>query len=241
MSLSFANALSRTTTKTAVLPDRNSVKDTFIKSNSPALAKSPTLVPNSNVRNLNTSDFHLTDKIWASRTVKPNFSAASVKSRSHSNPRKSPDINNELKKELSNYLEEIKKITGREVSQKQVTLIENYINTTPIHKLSYEDMNNHRKDFSMNKREIREAWELNNNATWPKYTENVVIDGKIARQAGYAYDAHHIIENAFGGPNVWWNMQPARYPEQHQDGIHKDDGIAAKLFGKISPKHHVNS
>ena len=45
------------------------------------------------------------------------------------------------------------------------------------------------------------------------------------------YDAHHIIESSYGGPNQWWNMHPARFPDQHQQGIHRAGGPSNQIFG----------
>lgn len=40
------------------------------------------------------------------------------------------------------------------------------------------------------------------------------------QKQGDKYDAHHIIENTFGGEHEWWNMHPAKFPNEHQAGIH---------------------
>ncbi len=47
------------------------------------------------------------------------------------------------------------------------------------------------------------------------------------------FDAHHIVENKYGGPNEWWTLQPARggkgMQNQHQGGMHKTD-LSKNLF-----------
>lgn len=53
---------------------------------------------------------------------------------------------------------------------------------------------------------------------------------KVLRKNGYNYDAHHIIELSYGGPNIWWNMHPAAFPNEHQGGIHRKGSIGNELF-----------
>jgi hypothetical protein len=57
-------------------------------------------------------------------------------------------------------------------------------------------------------------------------------NGRVVRQAGWAYDAHEIIPNSFGGPLEWWNIHPAKAPTQHQAGIHGADGMFRVLFAE---------
>lgn len=62
--------------------------------------------------------------------------------------------------------------------------------------------------------------------------ENVISEktGKIIRKKGDKYDAHHIIENTFGGEHEWWNIHPAKFPNEHQAGIHGTGLPANTLF-----------
>lgn len=46
------------------------------------------------------------------------------------------------------------------------------------------------------------------------------------------YDAHHVIENKFGGKAEWWNITPAMRGVEHQGGIQRTQGPAEKLFGR---------
>ena len=67
--------------------------------------------------------------------------------------------------------------------------------------------------------------------SWPRYTEDLYSkNGTLVRRAGQPYDAHHIIESRYGGPNQWWNMHPARFPDQHQQGIHRAGGPGSQVF-----------
>jgi predicted ribonuclease toxin of YeeF-YezG toxin-antitoxin module len=139
-------------------------------------------------------------------------------------------INETLKQNFDEYMNDIKKCTGRSVSEKQQELLKDYIDHNPISRLSKSDCAEHRRDFSEKRADIRREWAFNNREEWPKYEKDVVINGKIERNKGFSYDAHHIIENSYAGPNEWWNMTPATFPEQHQQGIHRPNGVASRIF-----------
>lgn len=47
---------------------------------------------------------------------------------------------------------------------------------------------------------------------------------------GNPYDAHHIIENSYIGNHEWWNIMSAKFPDEHQSGIHKKDSPCSRLF-----------
>jgi predicted ribonuclease toxin of YeeF-YezG toxin-antitoxin module len=66
-------------------------------------------------------------------------------------------------------------------------------------------------------------WERQTGQAWPRYAEDVLnAKGKVIAKKGQPYDAHHEIENIYGGPHEWWNLTPARFPDQHQGGLHLD-------------------
>ena len=62
--------------------------------------------------------------------------------------------------------------------------------------------------------------------------DNVIYDkkGNPVRNIGDYYDAHHIIENNYGGDHAWWNIIPAKFPNEHQGGIHRSKSPIRKLF-----------
>lgn len=47
------------------------------------------------------------------------------------------------------------------------------------------------------------------------------------------YDAHHIIENSYGGEHEWRNIHPAKFPNEHQLGIRGTDAPAEKIFPQV--------
>jgi toxin YxiD len=38
------------------------------------------------------------------------------------------------------------------------------------------------------------------------------------------------IENNFGEPHEWWNIHPAKNPDEHQGGIHGKGSPSGKIF-----------
>ena len=136
--------------------------------------------------------------------------------------------------ETRRYITDIQRITNRKIPANQIDELKNALRTTEYKKLPTTEVNNHRKEFNKVTNKLIEEWELNTNQTWPRYTENVYSkDGKrILRRAGEKYDAHHLIENSYGGDNKWWNIHPAKFPNEHQSGIHRSGGPSRKLFKK---------
>ena len=136
--------------------------------------------------------------------------------------------------ETRRYITDIQRITNRKIPTNQIAELKNALRTTEYKKLPTAEVNNHRKEFNKVTNKLIEEWELNTNQTWPRYTENVYSkDGKrILRRAGEKYDAHHLIENSYGGDNKWWNIHPAKFPNEHQSGIHRSGGPSRKLFKK---------
>ena len=98
-------------------------------------------------------------------------------------------------------------------------------------KLTETEIASHRLDFNTRKNKIIQDWESETGQSWPTYTEPVYsANGTVLRKVGDKYDAHHIIENKFGGDNEWWNMHPAKFPDEHQGGIHGAGSPSRELF-----------
>ncbi|URM32855.1 HNH endonuclease [Cytobacillus firmus] len=99
-------------------------------------------------------------------------------------------------------------------------------------KLTPKETAKHRSKFTSSlKDKLIAEWEEKTNQKWPRYTEEVLDkNGEVARSIGQPYDAHHIIEKNFGGPHEWWNIHPAKYPNEHQAGIRGKGAPSGKLF-----------
>lgn len=136
------------------------------------------------------------------------------------------------KTKFTEYIGEIQEITKREIPANQKDLIEKALKENDYTKLSKEARDNSKKFFDRNKSSLIDEWEKMTEQEWPKYTEDVLNEvGDVIRSAGQPYDAHHIIELSTSGPNEWWNLHPARFPDEHQKGIHAIGRLARQIFG----------
>jgi len=108
---------------------------------------------------------------------------------------------------VKRYFQHIQDVTGRSVGQKQINKLKDALRAKEYKLLSESDIAIHRAEFNAKKNQIIKDWELETVQEWPKYTESVFSkNGTEIRKPGDLYDAHHIIENKFGGNNEWWNM-----------------------------------
>ncbi|TBR37386.1 hypothetical protein CBF23_014865 [Marinomonas agarivorans] len=140
-------------------------------------------------------------------------------------------LHTDLAKQAKAYLDDVQKQTGIQVSQNQRSILADNVRKNQYSKLSKEDAALHRKDFNKNKNSLISEWESKTGEKWPRYKEDVISkSGVVTRKIGQPYDAHHLIESSHGGPNQWWNIHPARFPDQHQGGIHRSESPARKLF-----------
>ena len=131
------------------------------------------------------------------------------------------------------YLGDIEKCTGISISDKQRKLLEEYLKnhdvSSTVDKVTKKKIDT---EFKRKKVNLRKEWANEYGIEYPTYSKKQ-IEGNIKykkRKVGEAYDLHHIIPRAYGGPNEWWNMIPATNPVEHQGGIHRKDGIYRKIF-----------
>jgi hypothetical protein len=101
---------------------------------------------------------------------------------------------------------------------------------TPWERLSPEEIAEKRAEFNANKEKLIKVWEEKNGKEWPRYKEDVYVNGKLIRKAGDRYDAHHIKPLSFGGKNEAGNITPIS-AEKHFDkqGIHSPTGSYGKI------------
>lgn len=144
-----------------------------------------------------------------------------------------------LRVNLDGYLKEIETITGKKIGVEQRKLLNQYIATGNFVKMNDKQKAKHRTEFNKRRVDLRQEWETMTGQEWPKYKENIYLNGKIARRAGGCFDAHHIVENSYGGKHEWWNLHPAAYPNEHQDGLHDNNSIGTKIFGPIKKEFHA--
>lgn len=143
----------------------------------------------------------------------------------------SGDITIVLRENMQLYIKDIEDCTGRKMTQNQRNLITCYVNNNRILRNDPSEHGRRRKDFAKKRASLREEWERKTGQTWPKYKENIYDSkGRVIRQEGQPYDAHHIVELSYRGPNVWYNLFPAKHPDEHQQGIHREKSIASQIF-----------
>ena len=75
-----------------------------------------------------------------------------------------------------------------------------------------------RAEYRDSRSELIRQWEAHTGQSWPR------------TEAGVPYQAHHVIGQRYGGPNEWWNIHPARFPDQHQGGIHRSGSPTSTVF-----------
>jgi hypothetical protein len=143
-----------------------------------------------------------------------------------------------LSGQVKKYLNDLELQTGIKVNPDQRALLANDLRSnTYTTKLSKEAQKSHRADFDKKRSSLISDWEKNTGQKWPTYAKDVKDkNGVVRRRKGGPYDAHHVIESSYGGPNEWWNLHPARWPDQHQGGIHRKGGAASEIFPRKRKK-----
>lgn len=132
---------------------------------------------------------------------------------------------------FSAYLREVEEITHREIKPRQMDHIQKALKEQEFKKLDVDAARIHNRKFNAIREDLIREWEIKTGDKWPVYKEDILSNsGKVLKRAGQPYDAHHVIESSFGGPNKWWNLHPAGSPMEHQAGIHRADGLARQVF-----------
>lgn len=129
------------------------------------------------------------------------------------------------------YIRNVETITGLKIHKSQTEQLKEALRNHKFEKMTPIETIKHRNKFNSVKDKLISEWEGKTGQKWPRYTEEVYDkNGRVARDIGQPYDAHHIIENNFGGPHEWWNIHPAKFPDEHQAGIHGKGSPSNKLF-----------
>lgn len=100
----------------------------------------------------------------------------------------------------------------------------------PYERISSEENAEKRAEFNANKEMLIKEWENKNGKEWPRYKEDIIVNGKVIRKAGDRYDAHHIHPLSLGGKNTAENITPIS-AEKHFDkqGVHAHNSPYGKL------------
>ena len=123
--------------------------------------------------------------------------------------------------------------TGRKLTSKQIHLLAEDLKHNIYTKLDCAAKKLHRANFDNAKDKLIKEWEKNTGQKWPTYTETVYSkNGKEIKSVGQRYDAHEVIPNMMGGPLKWYNIHPAKFPNEHQAGIHGAGSVWGEFFRK---------
>lgn len=138
------------------------------------------------------------------------------------------EVGEEMDKKLvPKYLKEVEDITDRKIKPDQMEKIQKALKEDIFTKQTPEKNKLHRRLFDNAKDKLIDEWEKNTGEKWPVYVKDVYNSaGEVIRQAGQRFDAHHLIESCFGGPNAWWNLHPVSCLDHTL--IHK--GLAKTIF-----------
>ncbi len=133
-------------------------------------------------------------------------------------------LSSDFSRNVRQYVRTIESNTGYRLHPAQRSKLIDDLRSNSYSRLNSQAGRMHRRGFTESVREAQIAeWERQTGQAWPRYANDVLNAEKtVLRRAGDAFDAHHIIENIYGGPHQWWNLTPARFPGQHQGGIHLD-------------------
>lgn len=117
-------------------------------------------------------------------------------------------------------------------------LIEDY--GSRYEKISPEENAEKRSEFNANKEKLILECEKKYSKEWPRYTEDVYMNGKLQRRAGDRYDAHHINPLSFGGKNEASNLTPISV-EKHFDkqGVHSPNSPYGKLVKLLNEERRL--
>ncbi|UOO87154.1 VENN motif pre-toxin domain-containing protein [Neisseria arctica] len=132
---------------------------------------------------------------------------------------------------IREYLNDIQAQTGYRIEFSQRAGLTEYIRANGTARPSQQELAKRRAEFGRNKAKLIREWEQNTGQKWPTYTKpvNSSKTGLRIRNIGDKYDVHHIQPLENNGANIWQNITPARYPDQHQGGIHRSGGPLRSL------------
>ena len=132
---------------------------------------------------------------------------------------------------IKRYIQDIEAKTNTKLPRVQIEELKNALRNKSYSRLDSKGVELQRNKFKSVRDRCILDWEKNTGQKWPRYTEPVYAkSGFPVKKVGDPYDAHHIIENKYGGDHVWWNITPAKFPDEHQAGIHAAKGPARSLF-----------
>ncbi len=135
-------------------------------------------------------------------------------------------LESELKEVVEDYVQDLK-----DKSDCPETVPDSPFEVDDLERISPEENAKMREEFYDVKDQLKKEWEQINERSWPKYEEDVYSsNGKLIREKGSDYDAHHIQPLGMGGKNEASNITPL-HAEEHYDkqGIHAPDSPYSRM------------
>jgi predicted ribonuclease toxin of YeeF-YezG toxin-antitoxin module len=132
---------------------------------------------------------------------------------------------------FNKYLNELEDISNRKLHPIQRKWLKESIENRNYTRLNNEQRKQHRRRYNDVKKQIIQDWELNTGQKFPTYKSHVYNrHGEVIRMKGQRYDLHHIIACSWGGDNRWENLHPLKFPNEHQNGVHRKNGMFERIF-----------
>jgi toxin YxiD len=128
----------------------------------------------------------------------------------------------------------MEKITNVPIAKEQRVFLKKALQEQKFVKLEGVEAGLYRGEFKKSKDTLITQWEQKTGRTWPTYTQNVWGKNPVDpyKRIGDNFDAHEIIPNSYKGPLKWWNITPARAPDQHQKLIHGSGSSLNQILKK---------
>ena len=125
------------------------------------------------------------------------------------------------------------------VSRSEVpdTINKEAVTNATLEKVSPEQCQAARVEFNKVKSDLISQWEKQHGMEWPRYKDDVYLNGTKIRQAGDLYDCHHIQPLTYGGKNEVANITPMHALEHFdRQGLHAFNSPYAKLENLLKLK-----
>ena len=125
------------------------------------------------------------------------------------------------------------------VSRSEVpdTIDKEGVTNASLEKVSPEQCQAERADFNKVKSDLISQWEKRHGMDWPRYKDDVYLNGTKIRQAGDLYDCHHIQPLTYGGKNEVANITPMHALEHFdRQGLHAFNSPYAKMENLLKLK-----
>lgn len=131
---------------------------------------------------------------------------------------------------------EVEEGTKQTIDSEQKALLTKSLEKIKIRALTADEKKLATNEFNTRKPTMIAEWEKHYGKPWPEYKADIPKEdgsGFVVKPVGGKYEAHHIIPKSIGGPNEWYNIAPAPFPD-HQKVIHGASSLTNKLVREVN-------